>query len=287
MRVEAVTLREIRMPLVHFFETSFARTTERRTLLVTVHCEGIDGWGESGAGENPFFNGECIETAWHILSGYLIPSLWGRNIGGAQECPDLFAPVRGNNMAKAGLENAIWDAEAMSRNLPLWKLLGGSRQEIPCGVSIGIQDSVEGLLEKVSIELKAGYQRIKLKIKPGWDLNVLQAVRDRWPDITLSCDANSAYRLNDFDHLKKLDQFGLLMIEQPLWHDDIFYHAKLQSQIKTAICLDESIRNGRDARAAGEAGACRIINIKGGRVGGLSEAMQVHDVCQSLRIPVW
>ena len=195
MRIEAITLREIRMPLVHFFETSFARTTERRILLATVHTEGIDGWGESGAGESPFYNGETIDTAWHIISQYLAPSLLGRNLISARECPELFSPVRANHMAKGVLENAVWDAEAIARGLPLWKLLGGTRNEIPCGVSIGIQDSIEQLLDKVSIELAAGYQRVKLKVKPGWDLDVLQNVRDRWPDITLSCDANSAYEI--------------------------------------------------------------------------------------------
>jgi O-succinylbenzoate synthase len=287
MRIEGITLREIRMPLVHFFETSFGRWVERRILLATIHSEGIHGWGECSAGEDPFYSGECVETAWYIISHYLAPSLLGRNLTSAAECPGLFARVRANNMAKAVLENAAWDAEAMARDLPLWKLLGGTRNEIPCGVSIGIQDSMEQLLDKVSIELAAGYQRIKLKVKPGWDLGVLQRVRDRWPDITLSCDANSAYQMGDLNHLKKFDQFGLLMIEQPLWHDDLFFHAKLQSQIKTAICLDESIHNSRDARAAGEMRSCRIINIKGARVGGFSEAIQVHDVCQSLGMAVW
>jgi o-succinylbenzoate synthase len=287
MKIEAITLREIRMPLVHFFETSFARTTERRILLATVHCNGIDGWGESGAGENPFYSGECLDTAWYIISHYLAPFLLGRELISARECQDLFASVRANNMAKGVLENAVWDAEAMARKLPLWKLLGGTRKEIPCGVSIGIQDSIEQLLDKVSIELAAGYQRIKLKVKAGWDLRILQKVRDRWPDITLSCDANSAYQMDDLNHLKQFDQFDLLMIEQPLWHDDLLFHAKLQAQIKTALCLDESIRNSRDARAAGEMCSCRIMNIKGARVGGLSEAIQVHNVCQSFRIPVW
>jgi len=287
MKIEAITLREIRMPLLHFFETSFARTTERRILLATVHCDGIDGWGESGAGENPFYNGECIDTAWHIISQYLAPSLLGAELASARQCRDLFASVRANNMAKGVLENAVWDAEAIACSLPLWKLLGGTRKEIPCGVSIGIQDSIEELLDKVSIELESGYQRIKLKVKPGWDLEVLQTVRDRWPNITLSCDANSAYQMDDLNHLKEFDRFRLLMIEQPLWHDDLFFHAKLQAQINTAICLDESIHNSRDAQTACEMRSCRIINIKAARVGGFSEAVQVHDVCQALHIPVW
>jgi len=287
MKIEAITLREIQMPLVHFFETSFARTTERRILLVTVHCEGIDGWGECGAGEHPFYSGECVETSWHIISRYLAPALLGRNVSSPNECRALFVTVRANNMAKGALENAVWDAEAIAGNLPLWRLVGGTRKEIPCGVSIGIQDSVEQLLETISTELAAGYQRIKLKVKPGWDVRILENVRERWPHITLSCDANSAYRLEDIEHLKEFDRFGLLMIEQPLWYDDLFFHSQLQPQIKTAICLDESIHNSRDALAAAQMGSCRIINIKGARVGGFSEAVQVHNVCEAHQIPVW
>jgi len=181
----------------------------------------------------------------------------------------------------------LWDAEAKQKNVPLWKLLGGTRTAIPCGVSIGIQDSVEQLLDKIQIELAAGYRRIKIKVKPGWDVNVLEKIRSRWADITLSCDANSAYTLDQVEHLRMFDQFNLLMIEQPLWDDDIFYHARLQKELRTAICLDESIVNARAAAAAVETGACRIINIKVGRVGGFSEAKKIHDVCHSKKIPVW
>ena len=190
-------------------------------------------------------------------------------------------------MAKAAIENALWDADAIQKQQPLWKLLGGTTREIQCGVSIGIQDSVEQLLDKVDLELAAGYRRIKVKVKPGWDLNVLERIRTRWPEIVLSCDANSAYRLDEVEHLKKFDAFKLLMIEQPLWNDDIYYHARLQKELSTAICLDESIRHARDAAAAVETGACRIVNIKVGRVGGFSEARKVHDVCQNNNIPVW
>jgi O-succinylbenzoate synthase len=190
-------------------------------------------------------------------------------------------------MAKAALENALWDAEARQKQQPLWRLLGGTRHEIPCGVSIGIQDSVEQLLEKIQTEVAAGYRRIKVKVKPGWDVNVLERIRSRWPDILLSCDANSAYTLDQVEHLCKFDQFNLLMIEQPLWNDDIYYHARLQRELRTAICLDESIRHARDAAAAVETGACRIINVKVGRVGGFTEAKKVHDVCKENKIPVW
>ena len=287
MKIEAITLREIHMPLVHFFETSFGRIYSRRILLVTVHCEGVDGWGECVAGEDPFYSSEWIESAWPTLTKYLIPALVGRQIESSRECPALLKRVTGHRMAKAGLENALWDAEAIQKKQPLWKLLGGTRSEIACGVSIGIQDSVEQLLGKIETELAAGYRRIKVKVKLGWDVNVLERIRSRWADITLSCDANSAYTLDQVEQLRNFDQFNLLMIEQPLWNDDIYYHARLQKELRTAICLDESIINARVAAAAVETGACRIINIKVGRVGGFSEALKIHDFCQSNKVPVW
>ena len=287
MKIEAVTLREIHMPLVHFFETSFGRTYSRRILLVTVHCEGVEGWGECVVGEDPFYSSEWIETAWPTLTHYLIPALLGRRIDSGREVPALFAKVRAHPMAKAGLENALWEAEAIGKNQPLWKLLGGTRQEIPCGVSIGIQDSVEQLLDKIQTELAAGYRRIKVKVKPGWDVNVLERIRSRWADVTLSCDANSAYTLDQVEHLGKFDQFNLLMIEQPLWNDDIYYHARLQKALRTSICLDESIVNARSASFALDIAACRIINVKVGRVGGFTEALSIHDICHSHRVPVW
>jgi O-succinylbenzoate synthase len=275
------------MPLVHFFETSFGRTYSRRMLLLTAHCEGVDGWSECVAGEDPFYCSEWIESCWPTITRYLAPAVLGRSFESAHDCVALFSRVRGHRMAKAAVENALWDAEAKQKNLPLWKILGGTRSEIPCGVSIGIQDSVEQLMEKIQIELSAGYRRIKVKVKPGWDVNVLEKIRSRWADITLSCDANSAYTLDQVEHLRMFDQFNLLMIEQPLWDDDIFYHARLQKELRTAICLDESIVNARSAAAAVETGACRIINIKVGRVGGFTEARKIHDVCQSQKIPVW
>ena len=287
MKVEVITLREIQMPLVHFFETSFGRTYSRRILLVTAHCEGVNGWGECVAGEDPFYSAEWIASAWPTIKQYLGPAILRRELSSARDCLPLFSRVRGHRMAKAAVENALWDAEAKQKNQPLWKLLGGTRREIPCGVSIGIQDRVEQLLERIETELAAGYRRIKIKVKPGWDLNVLAKIRSRWADILLSCDANSAYRLDQLEHLRSFDQFNLLMIEQPLWNDDIYYHARLQKEIKTSICLDESIRQARDAAAALEMGACRIINIKVGRVGGFTEAIKVHDVARTHNIPVW
>ncbi len=287
MKIESVTLREIQVPLVNFFETSFGRVYSRRILLVSVMADGIQGWGESVAGEDPFYSAEWIESAWAIIKHHLAPALLKGNPESGRDVPQLLARVRGNRMAKAALENAIWDVEARQKRQPLWKLLGGSRREIACGVSIGIQDSIEQLLDKIQTELTAGYRRIKIKVKPGWDLNVLERVRSRWPDIVLSVDANSAYTLDEVEHLRKFDAYKLLMIEQPLWNDEIYLHARLQKAIETAICLDESIRQARDADFALEIGACRIINIKVGRVGGFTEAKRVHDVAHQHGVPVW
>jgi o-succinylbenzoate synthase len=287
MKIEAVTIREIRMPLVHFFETSFGRTTERRILLVTVHADGVEGWGECTAGEHPFYNEESIDTAWYVTREYLAPALLGKEVEAGKDCPALFRQVRAHRMAKAAVENAVWDAESQLRNMPLWKLVGGSLTELNAGVSIGIQDSPEQLLDKIAIELAAGYQRIKVKVKPGWDLNILEKIRARWPEIVLSCDANSAYTLADNDHLKKFDAFNLLMIEQPLWNDDIFFHSQLQKQLRTSLCLDESIHHSRDAASALALNACRIMNIKLGRVGGFTEAKLVHGACLGAGVPVW
>ena len=287
MKIEAVTLREIQMPLVHFFETSFGRTYSRRILLTTVHADGVSGWGECVAGEDPYYSSEWIDSAWPTMTRYLVPALLNGMVESGRQVPVLFAKVRAHRMAKAALENAVWDAEAQQKQQPLWKLLGGTRREIPCGVSIGIQDSVEQLLDKIQCELAAGYRRIKVKVKPGWDVNVLEKIRSRWAEITLSCDANSAYTLDQSEHLRSFDQFNLLMIEQPLWDDEIYYHARLQKQLRTPICLDESIVSSRSAAFALEIGACRIINIKVGRLGGFTEARRVHDICQQQNIPVW
>ena len=287
MKIEAVTLREIHMPLVHFFETSFGRVHSRRILLVSIDADGVRGWGECVAGEDPFYSPEWIETAWPTIKQYLVPAILQGEVQSGRDCAPLFARVRSHHMAKAALENAVWDAEARQQQQPLWKLLGGSRREIACGVSIGIQDSPEQLLEKIETELAAGYRRIKVKVKPGWDLNVLEKIRARWADILLSVDANSSYTLDQVEHLRKFDAFKLLMIEQPLWNDEIYLHARLQKAIQTAVCLDESIRHSRDADFALEIGACRIINIKVGRVGGFTEAKKVHDVAQRHGVPVW
>jgi O-succinylbenzoate synthase len=287
MKIEAITLRELQMPLVHFFETSFGRTYHRRILLVTLYADGLEGWGECVAGEAPYYSEEYIEDAWDVTVRYLAPALLGMTLQSGSEVPSLLSRIREHRMAKAALENAIWDAEAQEKKTPLWQLLGGTQSEVACGVSIGIQDSHENLLQKIETELAAGYQRIKIKVKPGWDVAVLEKIRERWPGILLSCDANSAYTLADSDHLKGFDRFNLLMIEQPMWSDDFYFHARLQKQLLTAICLDEAIRGARDAEAALELAACRIINIKVGRMGGFSEAILVHDVAQAFKVPVW
>jgi O-succinylbenzoate synthase len=287
MKIESVTLRELHMPLVHFFETSFGRVYSRRILLVSIEADGVRGWGECVAGEDPYYSPEWIETAWPTIKHYLAPLLLQSELDAGRDCAARFARVRGHRMAKAALENAVWDGEARQKQQPLWKLLGGTRREIACGVSIGIQDSPEQLLQKIDAELAAGYRRIKIKVKPGWDLNVLENIRARWADIVLSVDANSAYTLDQIEHLRKFDAFNLLMIEQPLWNDEIYLHARLQKAIQTAICLDESILNARDADFALEIAACRILNIKVGRVGGFSEAKKVHDVARRHNVPVW
>lgn len=287
MKIDAIFMREVRMPLVKPFETSFGRTTDRRILLVEIRAEGLTGWGECTAGEHPYFSDETIDTAWSVMAAELAPLLAASDVAHPGKCPGIFGRVRGHRMAKAALENAVWDLQAQIDGVPLSILLGGVRDVISCGVSIGIQPSLEHLMVEIETELAAGYQRIKLKCKPGWDFEVFSAVRDRWPDILLSCDANSAYRLRDSDHLLSFDEFSLLMIEQPLWADDFYFHSMLQKRLATAVCLDESIRNRRDALAAIDMESCRIINIKVGRVGGFSEAIAVHNVAHERGIPVW
>jgi O-succinylbenzoate synthase len=287
MRLHKITLREIHMPLIAPFQTSFGTTSLRRILLVEADVDGVSGWGESTAGEDPYYSYETVETARHIITDFLWPILKGRELSSASEVSDLLGQIRGHNMAKAAVETAIWDAEAKHKNLPLAKMLGGVRDEISSGVSIGIQPTIEELIAKVEKELAAGYQRIKIKIKPGNDVDPARALRQRFPRIRLMVDANSAYRLEDAPLLQQLDQFFLIMIEQPLGHDDIYSHAALQRQLETPICLDECIHDFEHARAAIEIGACKIINMKLGRVGGHTAARRIHDLCQAKSVPVW
>jgi O-succinylbenzoate synthase len=287
MKIESISLREIQMRLKSPFETSFGTVQDRRILLVEVVGEGVQGWGEVTAMEAPAYNSETTDTAWHIISDFIAPTLMGCSLASASDFPETVAAIRGHEMAKSGIENALWDWEAKKKNLPLWKVLGGTTEEISSGVSLGIRESPDSLVKKVEEELGLGYQRIKLKIKPGKDLKYVEAVRNRFPSILLSVDANSAYRLEDAPDLKQLDAFSLLMIEQPLNWDDIYAHSKLQNQIDTAICLDECIHNTRHALTAVDLKACRIINIKLGRVGGHTEAKLLQKACKERGVPVW
>jgi o-succinylbenzoate synthase len=287
LRIDALTLREIHVRLKSSFETSFGKIWERRILLVEACSDGLSGWGEVTAGEGPFYNPETTDTSWSIFCGFVAPLAMGKEIERPGDVPALLAPIRGHEMTKAALENALWDIESQRLGVPLASLLGGTLQEIACGVSLGIQSNPEDLLSIIERELAAGYQRIKIKIKPGKDLEFIAAVRKRFPVVKLMVDANSAYHLEQAAHLKEFDAYNLMMTEQPLAWDDIFDHAKLQAQMRTPICLDESIHNSSHARAAIELGACRIINIKLGRVGGHSEARRVQEICRQRSIPVW
>ena len=288
MIIKSIELIEIKMPLVHFFETSFGRTYERRIILARVQdTDGNEGWGECTAGESPSYCEEWTESCWQVLEKILAPRVLNKEIETANDVWDIMKPIRGNRMAKAAIETAVWDLEAKKQGVPLWKHLGGVNQEISCGVSIGIQDSVEQLLEKIQTELDAGYQRIKIKIAPHWDYEIIKKVRETFSDILLMGDANSAYTLADINKLKSLDEFNLMMLEQPLPYDDIIDHAKLQAQIKTPICLDEPIRSPDDARKAIELKSGKIINLKNGRVGGHNQSKQIEKICRENNVPVW
>jgi O-succinylbenzoate synthase len=287
MKIERVELREIRLPLVAAFETSFGVTTQRRIILVKVFSEGIHGWGECTCNEGPFYNHEGTDTAWTVLRDFAAPYTIGKEIDSPEETIGLTARIRGNKMARAAIETAVWDLEARRRGIPLWQLLGGTQGEIPCGVSLGLQETDTALLKKIETELAAGYQRIKLKIKPGRDYEMVKAVRREFPDIKLTVDANSAYTLEDVDLLRRLDEFNLMLIEQPLAYDDIIDHAELQRQLLTPVCLDESILSVEDTRKALGLGACQIINIKLGRVAGHAEARKIETYCRERKVPVW
>ena len=288
MKIKQIELIEINLPLVAFFETSFGRTYERRIILTRVIDEdGAEGWGECTAGESPSYCEEWTDSCWAALENVLAPMALNKEFDVAENVWDLMKNVRGNRMAKSAIETAVWDLEAKKLNVPLWKHLGGRTREISCGVSIGIQDSVEQLLEKIQTELDAGYQRIKIKISPRWDYDVIKRVREEFGSIPLMGDANSAYTLNDIDLLKSLDEFDLMMLEQPLPYDDIIDHAKLQKEIKTPICLDEPVKSPDDARKAIELKSGKIINLKNGRVGGHSESKRIEKICRENNIPVW
>src|SRR2546428_8324116 len=287
MRIREITLQEVRMKLVAPFETSMDRTEVRRIVLVQVDVDGVIGWAECVAGETPYYSPETADTAWLILRDFLCPMIKGKEFANAGEVWKLLARVRGHNMAKAALEAAVWDAEAKQKGVPLSKLIGGVREEIACGVSVGIRESLDELSAVVQRELAAGYQRIKIKIKPGKDLEPVRRLRQDFPRIKLMVDANSAYTLNDLPLLKQLEGFYLMMIEQPLSWDDLYSHIELQKKLDTPICLDECIHSEEQARAAIELGACKIINIKLGRAGGLTLGARSHEHLRPLGIPVW
>jgi O-succinylbenzoate synthase len=285
--IKTIEIRELRMRLLHPFETSFGVTQERRILLVKATAGPFTGYGEVTAGEGPYYSHETSQTAWHVLRDFIIPATIGKEIEHAADFSALVRSIRGHNMAKAGLETALWDLEARLRTVSLWKFLGGVRKHIDCGVSIGIQPSIDALLAKIDAEVKSGYRRIKIKIKPGWDVDVVRQVRAAFPKILLMVDANSAYTLGDVDLFKEMEMYNVMMFEQPLHYEDMIDHAELQKQIDTPICLDESIHSAEDARRAIKIGACKIINIKLGRVGGYAEARAVHNLCRDNGIPVW
>jgi O-succinylbenzoate synthase len=287
MRIERIEIRYTKMELVTSFETSMGVETHEHHIHVRVDGEGVTGWGECVVEDIPLYSSETVDTAWHVLRDCLVPAVLGRSIGRADEAVALWARFRGHRMAKAGLESALWDALAKGKGISLSKFLGGVRDRVPVGVSVGLQASPEALVKKVANHLAEGYNRIKIKIAPGRDVALVKALRKEFPDLLLQVDANSAYELGDVAVFKAMDDDNLLLIEQPLSYEDIYDHSKLQKVLKTPICLDESIHSLADARAAVELQSCRVINIKPGRVGGFSESRKIHDFCASVGVPVW
>lgn len=287
MPIERIEMDLLRLPYVHFFETSFGRSYDRTFIIIKVYEGTLCGYGECVAEEAPLYSGETTETAWHILKDFLIPLVFKERIIEPEDYARQAKLFRGNPMAKASLELALWDLKAKREGRPLFKLYGGVRKSVEAGVSCGIEDSIPELVNRVGAYLSEGYKRIKIKIKPGWDVKACEALRKKYPDILLQADANGAYSLKDRETLKSLDAFNLLMIEQPFPPYDLWDHARLQKEIKTPICLDESILSLDSTRAACEMGSCRIVNIKVGRVGGVVEARRIHDYCHSNGVPVW
>lgn len=288
MRITRVTLHHIAMKLVSPFATSYGTYTDRETIIVEVEDEdGVIGWGECVAFATPWYTEETVDTAWLMMERYLIPELIGRTLEHPRNIPGLFAAVKRNQMAKAGLETACWDLYAKRQNMPLAKLLGGVRQHIASGVAAGLQDSMEQMYAVIDKYMAEGYRRVKVKIRPGQDIELIRSIRKRYPDLPLMADANSAYTLEDTEHLQRFDDYGLMMIEQPLAADDIIDHAELQGKLKTPVCLDESLVTSEDVRKAITLGSCQVVNLKIGRVGGLTEALRIHDLCTESNIPLW
>jgi O-succinylbenzoate synthase len=287
VHIDRIDLRLLRLPLVRPFETSFGRSVEREFVLVEARAGGLAGWGECVADAHPYYSAETTRTAWYVLEEYLLPAVLGRDLAHPRDVGLATAAVRGHRMAKAALEMACWDLWARQQGVPLWRVLGGEQQAIASGVSVGIQPSLDALLDRIAEELASGYQRVKIKIKPGWDVAIVERVRERFPALPLMVDANAAYTPEDVRHLQALDEFGLMMIEQPLEDEDLGQHAALQRGLRTPVCLDESIVSVARAEEAFALGACRIVNIKPGRVGGFAEAVALHDACARRGVPVW
>lgn len=287
MRIEGAELLVVRLPMVRSFATSSSRKSHQAHVLVRLYADGLVGWGEAASPTDPYYCEETTETCWHMLRDFLLPAVFGAEWSSVEELTARYAKLKRNNFARAGLEMACWDLLAQAQGRPLHQLLGGTRGEILSGVSLGVEERVEELFALIDRYLAEGYRRIKLKIAPGKDIGVIARVRERYPDVPLMADANSAYTLADAPLLRELDQFGLMMIEQPLAHDDIVDHAELQAQLATPICLDESILSVDDVRKALRLGSGRIVNIKVSRVGGLLNAMRIHDYCHARGVPVW
>lgn len=287
MKIERIELHHISQELVHPFRTSFGTQIERSCILVSLYSQGVVGWGECPVSMDPGYSYETVGTAWHIMRDFLAPALIGQDIAAPEETPTIFDKVRGHSMAKAGLENAVWDLFAKVQGVSLSEMLGGQRDRVEVGISLGIEPTLAALLGQVDQAVDKGYRRLKIKIAPGWELEPLAAVRGKHPTIKLMADANSAFSLEDVKLFQKMDSLNLLMIEQPLHYEDILEHAKLQSQVNTPICLDESIHSAHHARWAIAAKACRILNMKVARVGGLSSAVTIHDMCVEAGIPMW
>ena len=287
MKIDSITLHHISMPLVAPFETSFGRETDRQCVLITLQAEGLIGYGECVATRDPGYNYETAGTAWHILKDFIAPLILNQNIGDAQDFQKRVEGIRGHHLAKAGVEMAVWDLLGKRDGKSVKEMFGGTRDKVEVGVSIGIQESAAALVRTVESYLEKGYRRVKIKIKPGREIEETSTVRRAYPDLRLQVDANSAYTLETADALKPLDELGLLLIEQPLYEDDIWDHRRLQAEFKTPICLDESILSPRHARYALEMEACKIINIKPARVAGLSQGLMIHDYCRERNVPVW
>jgi len=287
MKIEKISIYHLRMPLQSHFETSFGRVYERDCVLLEVQSEGFTGYGECAADRDPGYSYETVGTSWHIINDFLIPAVLGQDVLGAKDLQLRLNYIKGHQMAKAGLEMALWDLLGKRDKSPLVELIGGVRTKVKVGVSVGLQDSPAELLRVVEDYLESGYGRIKLKIKPGRDVDVVATIREKYQDLPLQVDANSSYTLDSASALLPLDDFNLLLIEQPLAEDDFWDHRQLQTKFSTPLCLDESITHPRHARQALEMDACRIINIKPGRVGGISQGILIHDHCQQHDVPVW